>query len=90
MTLVGMAAADYHYASHDGSNEYPYTSWETAADSMQKAIDASSPHDTVYIGAGEWYETVATEVHDSIAIIGMGIDITYCYTDSLNTPVFEI
>ena len=77
------ATADYHYASHTGASEYPYTSWETAADSIQKAVDASSPHDTVYIGSGEWYQYLATEEHDSVAIIGMGIDSTFCFADSI-------
>jgi len=90
LALCLPARADYHYAGHDGSNEYPYTSWETAADSIQKAIDAASPHDTVYIGAGEWYEVVATEVHDSLAIIGMGIDSTFMFTDEYHVSVLTI
>jgi hypothetical protein len=84
------ALADYHYASHEGSNEYPYTSWETAADSIQKAIDASSPHDTVYVGSGDWLETVATGYYDSVAIIGRGMDSTFWYGDSTQTPVLTI
>ncbi len=90
MLLVSSARADYHYASHEGSDEYPYTSWETAADSIQNAIDASSPHDTVYIGAGEWDEVVATGEQDSVAIIGMGIDETFCFSDSFRTNVMTI
>jgi len=84
------AWADYHYASHSGSNEYPYTSWATAADSIQKAIDAASPHDTVYISAGDWYESIVTEVYDSVAIVGMGTDSTFCYYDSLHAAIFTI
>ncbi len=53
MTLLIMlcfsADADYHYASHTGSNTYPYTSWETAADSITTAMNAASPYDTIYI-----------------------------------------
>jgi hypothetical protein len=67
------ALADYHYASHSGSNTPPYSSWATAADSIQKAIDASSPHDTVYVGAGIWEES-EMQLHDTLALIGMGID----------------
>jgi len=75
LAVYGVAYADYHYASHEGSNEYPYTSWETATDSIQKAIDASDPGDTIYIGEGLWDE--ATQVWtNSLALIGMGIDNT--------------
>jgi hypothetical protein len=88
--LVIPGLADYHYASHTGTSTPPYTSWATAADSIQKAIDASSPHDTVYISAGQWYETVATGVYDSVAIIGAGIDSTYWYGDSAFTPILMI
>ena len=88
--LAPLTRADYHYAGHEGSNEYPYTSWETAADSIQKAVDASSPHDTVYIGAGEWIETVATGVYDSVAIIGLGMDSTFCYSNDYQVPVLTI
>ncbi|MCD6160919.1 MAG: hypothetical protein J7K40_00710 [candidate division Zixibacteria bacterium] len=47
--VSGITQADYHYASHDGSNEYPYTSWDTAADSIQDAIDAAESYDTVIL-----------------------------------------
>ncbi len=81
------ARADYHYASHEGSDEYPYTSWETAAHLIQDAVDATDAHDTLYIGAGDWFEAVATDMYDSIAIIGMGIDSTFCHTDEYRITV---
>ncbi|MBD3233922.1 MAG: DUF1565 domain-containing protein [candidate division Zixibacteria bacterium] len=68
-TLNNVSLADYHYASHEGSSEYPYTSWETAADSIQKAIDAAEPGDTVYVGAGTYYENI--DLKDTLAVIGM-------------------
>ncbi|MCP4632571.1 MAG: T9SS type A sorting domain-containing protein [candidate division Zixibacteria bacterium] len=75
LILSSVATADYHYASHEGSNEYPYTSWETAADSIQNAIDASVPGDTVYVGDGEFYEGTIV-VKDTVALIGMGCENT--------------
>ena len=38
---ISPAHADYHYASHEGSNEYPYTSWEIGAHRIQDAVDAT-------------------------------------------------
>ena len=75
------AFADYHYASHTGSDEYPYTSWETAADSIQPAIDTAEPGDTIYIGSGEYEEVIVMDAADSVmAFIGKGIDSTWIYT----------
>lgn len=68
------ALADYHYASHEGSNEYPYTSWATAADSIQKAIDAAEAGDTVYVGAGTFVGNLVMK--DTLALIGLGWDST--------------
>ena len=69
------ARADYHYVSHDGSNEYPYISWETAANLIQDAVDAAEPGDTIYVGAGVWDQRV--RVFDgNVALIGMGIGNT--------------
>jgi len=67
--------ADYHYASHTGSDEYPYTSWETAADSIQKAINAASAGDTIYVGSGVW-EDVPCTLWNDLSLIGRGIDST--------------
>ncbi len=85
--VVPPAHADYHYASHEGSDEYPYTSWETGAWLIQDAVDATDPRDTLYIGSGDWFEAVATDVYDSIAIIGMGMDSTFCHTDEHHVTV---
>jgi hypothetical protein len=81
---VSWARADYHYVSHTGSDIYPYTSWATAADSVQPAINAASPGDTVYVGAGVWEDAPYTLWAD-LALIGRGIDSTtirHSYTPS--------
>jgi hypothetical protein len=69
------ALADYHYASHTGTNTPPYTSWATAADSIQKAIDAATAGDTVYVGAGVW-ENQPLNLWEGLALIGAGMDST--------------
>jgi hypothetical protein len=90
MAIATVARADYHYASHTGSNTPPYSSWATAADSIQHAIDASSPHDTVYISAGNWYESDTTGMYDSVAIIGAGMDSTFWYTNDNSLAILII
>jgi len=94
ITLISISAqtslADYHYASHEGSNTYPYTSWATATDSIKYAIAAADPGDTVYIGAGEYYERVVTAAEDSnLAVIGSGIDSTYWWWDVWSIPTYK-
>lgn len=43
------AFADVHYVSQTGTSEYPYTSWETAADSIMQAMRAADPiYDTTF------------------------------------------
>jgi len=77
------AHADYHYASHTGSDEYPYTSWETAADSITSAMNAASPYDTIYIGAGDYQESVWADAEDTcLTFIGAGIDSTHVWENT--------
>jgi parallel beta-helix repeat protein len=68
----GIALAATHYVSTTGTSEYPYTSWATAADSIQKGINASSYGDTVRVGAGTYRELVT--LIPGIALIGSGMD----------------
>jgi hypothetical protein len=81
--MTNLSHADCHYVSHTGSDEYPYTSWETAADSVQPALNAAEAGDTVYVGSGDYDEVLWMPRADSlIALIGMGMDSTYLHTDS--------
>jgi len=79
---VSIGFADTHYVSKTGSDVYPYTSWETAADSIQEGIDAASAGDTVRVGAGTYRELVM--MIPGIVLLGAGMDssIIYPYTDS--------
>jgi hypothetical protein len=64
--------AETHYASNYGSDEYPYTSWATAATIIQNAINASNTGDTVRVGAGAYVEHLS--LVPGIALIGAGMD----------------
>ncbi|NIT55031.1 MAG: hypothetical protein GWN00_01925, partial [Aliifodinibius sp.] len=51
------------------------TSWATAADSIQNAVNAADPGDTIYVGAGVWQEAI--NVYDNnLSLLGMGTDST--------------
>jgi hypothetical protein len=78
----GISSADTHYVSKTGSDEYPYASWATAADSIQKGINAASPGDTVRVAAGTYRELVM--MIPGIVLLGAGIDssIIYPYPNS--------
>jgi hypothetical protein len=45
-----LSYATIRYVSKTGTSIPPYTTWETASDSIQKAIDASLSGDTVIVG----------------------------------------
>jgi hypothetical protein len=83
LSIPVLARADYHYASHSGSDEYPYTSWETAADSITPAMNAASPYDTIYIAAGDYQESVWADPEDTcLTFIGAGIDSTHVWENT--------
>ncbi|MCD6163724.1 MAG: T9SS type A sorting domain-containing protein [candidate division Zixibacteria bacterium] len=89
MLITATAAyADYHYASHDGSDEPPYTSWETAAHVVQDAADAASRGDTIYVGAGDYYGRIFLH-DDSLALIGMGMDSSRVWYDEFPRSVIS-
>jgi hypothetical protein len=69
----GISSADTHYVSKTGSDEYPYASWATAADSIQKGINAASYGDTVRVGSGT-YREYGIAMTPGITLIGAGID----------------
>ncbi len=64
--------AEIRYVSKAGGSIPPYTSWATAADSIQKAVDVCSYGDTVYVGTGVYYEMV--EMIQGLTLLGSGID----------------
>ncbi len=84
----GIASADTHYVSPYGSDTYPYTSWETAADSIQKGINAASSGDTVRVGAGTYYEGVVLK--PNITLLGAGMDSCIINGDVPSEPQYIV
>ncbi len=68
------ARADTHFASLDGSDQYPYLTPETAARSIQAAVDAAEPGDTVEVLAGEYVEQV--QLKERLCLRGAGPGLT--------------
>jgi len=66
--------ATVRYVSKTGSSTPPYTSWATAADSIQKCINICEDGDTVYVGNGVYYETLV--VNKILTLIGSSMDST--------------
>ncbi len=64
--------ATVRYVSHEGSNTPPYTTWETAADSIMFAINISVFGDTIYVANGV-YEEQVTMIR-GLTLIGAGMD----------------
>jgi len=69
-----VAEATVRYVSKTGSSTPPYTSWATAADSIQKCINICVDGDTIYVANGVYYETVV--INKILTIIGSSMDST--------------
>ncbi len=74
---IRIASADTHYVAPQGSStpQYPYDTPDSAANSIQVAIDAAEDGDVVRVFAGTYYERVRVEAM-RLDIIGDGADVT--------------
>jgi hypothetical protein len=76
--------ATIRYVSHEGSNTPPYTTWETAADSIMSAINISMFGDTIYVANGVYEEQVT--MIPGLTLIGAGMDSCVIDTRGLVQP----
>jgi len=67
---------------------YPYTSWATASDSIQKVVDMCESGDTILIGTGIYREQVISE-HQGRDLAIIGIDVDSCIVDLRVFPQFD-
>ncbi len=68
------ANATIRFVSKTGTSTPPYTSWQTAADSIQKCIDYSVDGDTIIVANGVYYESLI--VNKYLVAIGSSMDST--------------
>ncbi len=62
------------YVSKTGTSTPPYTSWQTAADSIQKCINICVDGDTIYVANGVYKENLV--INTAISLIGNSMDST--------------
>ena len=74
LCLLNTSFATIRYVSHSGSSTPPYTTWETAADSIQKCIDYSFAGDTIIVANGTYYESLIVDKY--LSLIGSSMDST--------------
>jgi len=80
--------ATIRYVSKTGSSIPPYTSWETAADSIQKCINISVFGDTIYVANGVYQEQVV--MIPGLSLIGAGADSCVINLTVTGIPAVEI
>jgi len=73
LTAVSCAAGAVRYVSPEGTDEVPYLTPETAADSIQTALDCAAPGDVVVVLAGTYEEKVRVE--KPVTLIGEGKEL---------------
>jgi len=89
--------ATIRYVSKTGSSTPPYTSWETASDSIQKCINICVDGDTVIVANGVYKEVLVINVvltligssMDSCIIDGTGLSSTYPNSEGVTIIVLK-
>ena len=80
-SIFFLAHATIRYVSTTGSSTPPYTSWETAADSIQKCINFSMDGDTIIVANGVYKERlIITKI---LSLLGLSMDSTVIDSEEL-------
>jgi hypothetical protein len=72
--FTSTAIATIRYVSHNSTPTPPYTTWETAADSIQKCINYCVAGDTIIVANGTYYESLVVDKY--LSLIGSSMDST--------------
>ena len=77
------------YVSHSGDNTFPYTTWQTAASTIETANLATLPGDTMFIDTGSYQLTQTIVLQPKITLRGKGMDSTTILGDSAFYDMFQ-
>jgi hypothetical protein len=80
-SLLNETEATIRYVSKTGSSTPPYTSWATAADSIQKCINICENGDTIYVANGIYKDSIY--VNKFLVLIGSSMDSTIISSQGL-------
>lgn len=76
LSVCPLTHAATRYVSHSGNNTFPYTTWETAANTIEAANLATLPGDTMFVDTGSFYLSAPVYTQPKITIRGRGMDST--------------
>jgi hypothetical protein len=76
LSVCSLTHAATHYVSHSGNNTFPYTTWGTAANTIEAANLATLPGDTMFVDTGSFYLSATVYTQPKITMRGKGMDHT--------------
>jgi hypothetical protein len=79
LTVPGYSTIRYVKAGNP-TPSFPYTTWATASDSIQKVVDICLSSDTILIGTGVYTELVVSNLVGRYLTI-LGVDVDSCIID---------
>jgi len=88
MNIPGYSTIRYVKAGNP-TPSYPYTSWVTASDSIQKVVDICISGDTILFGTGVYSQIVNSENFGRDLTI-LGVDVDSCVIDVSGFPTEPI